>query len=793
MTMRPHLPAKPPSKKPPPSSPGDDAEPLSKLASEKGAAPKKGPSQRPAAAPTPDAAEALADGVVREEEVMLERVLGYLSTYRPSKPPPIADYEADMISLRDQIAVARLEDVPALMQQMERIAGIAARRAENVVEPVDPRSPYFGHVRLDEEGRGIRDVLIGKTTLVDAKAGVRIVDWRHAPVSQIYYKYEEGADYEEVLGEREVQGTVLARRTVTIYDAELRRITAPHAVYVKGKAGWRSLSAKATELAGGQGSAVRPEDMRGVLGLDSGGAAASLQREDRHLPEIAALLDPRQFELISKPNSGLVVIQGGAGSGKTTIGVHRLAYLAYQDKNRFSGDKMLVVVGSPALRAYIGEMLPALGLHGLVVEMFAEWAQTQREKHFAWLDVEVEDSTPSDVTRLKTHPVLLKLLEERAEAFAEDPRTKKDSRGALALWAEILTNYESLKAAFAASPDPEMGENELKRAWRWCADRCPAVVDLDPGDRAERKAAAESEERSEEDNDEELGADQKALGADDRAKLDIEDDALLLRIYQKIRGELRKGKVPLSYEHLFVDEAQDLSPVDLAVLLNTVRAVPQKGKDGLVHRSATLAGDTAQRIHLDSGFKDWQKVLDDLGMSRVEIEPLRIAYRSTKEVLDVARAVLGPLADPTVPHAPRHGAPVELHEFSSQGAAVAFLGDALRPLFSREPNANVAVLARHPEQADAYYDALQLADIPNLRRVRSFEFTFRPGVDVTDVRQVKGLEYDYVILVDVNATTYGKDDESRHLLHIGATRAAHQLWIVTTGDPSPLLPESLRG
>jgi DNA helicase II / ATP-dependent DNA helicase PcrA len=101
-------------------------------------------------------------------------------------------------------------------------------------------------------------------------------------------------------------------------------------------------------------------------------------------------------------------------------------------------------------------------------------------------------------------------------------------------------------------------------------------------------------------------------------------------------------------------------------------------------------------------------------------------------------------------------------------------------------------LARHPEQADNYHQALGMADIPNLRRVKSYEFSFRPGVDITDVRQVKGLEYDYVILVDVNATTYSKDDESRHLLHIGATRAAHQLWVITTGEPSPLLPDWLR-
>ena len=68
------------------------------------------------------------------------------------------------------------------------------------------------------------------------------------------------------------------------------------------------------------------------------------------------------------------------------------------------------------------------------------------------------------------------------------------------------------------------------------------------------------------------------------------------------------------------------------------------------------------------------------------------------------------------------------------------------------------------------------------------DFSFRPGVEVTDIRQVKGLEFDYVILVDVTVSQYPVDDESRHLLHIGATRAAHQLWVVATGVPSPLLP-----
>jgi DNA helicase II / ATP-dependent DNA helicase PcrA len=56
---------------------------------------------------------------------------------------------------------------------------------------------------------------------------------------------------------------------------------------------------------------------------------------------------------------------------------------------------------------------------------------------------------------------------------------------------------------------------------------------------------------------------------------------------------------------------------------------------------------------------------------------------------------------------------------------------------------------------------------------------------------VKGLEFDYVVLVEVNEGSYPAEDESRHLLHIGATRAAHQLWIVTAGKPSVLLPAEL--
>jgi DNA helicase-2/ATP-dependent DNA helicase PcrA len=83
--------------------------------------------------------------------------------------------------------------------------------------------------------------------------------------------------------------------------------------------------------------------------------------------------------------------------------------------------------------------------------------------------------------------------------------------------------------------------------------------------------------------------------------------------------------------------------------------------------------------------------------------------------------------------------------------------------------------------------------VPLLRRVRDQEFAFRPGVEVTEIRQVKGLEFDYVVVCETNANVFGLDDESRHLLHIAATRAAHQLWLLVTSTPSPLLPAQLLG
>lgn len=718
--------------------------------------------------------------IPQEENAALDRVLRHLEEQR-SRMRKAETYDRELVALRDQISEARLEDVPALLAQMERLAGISAQRSELQATLVDPASPYFARLQLretDKLGTREREVLIGRATYIDAPSNVRIVDWRHAPVSQLYYRYQEGDDYEEQFGDREVEGTVLKRRTLTISAGKLLRIGTPQGTHVRtADGGWRVIENREVELRGGQGKATRPGEatVRGQLGVGPGGE----QRLDRHLPEISALLDPRQFELISRPDAGLVVIQGGAGSGKTTIGLHRIAYLNYQAPKKFSGDRVIVVTTTEGLVAYTSEVLPALGVSGVHVTTFGKWAAQMRRTHMPWLaKVPVTEDTPSSVSRLKKHPAVLHLIERRGDQARDNPKLRTDPTAPVAIWSEVLTDLGALREAMAASDAPPIPDNDLKIAWRWCSERCPAVADITPHEPHEDRG--QGGDRDDEEVRGEVGID-GAPTSDDLGQLDAEDEALLLRAWQAARGPLRKGREALQFEHLFVDEAQDFSVAELAVLLEVTTP----------RRSITLAGDVSQRLVLDNSFRSWEQLLRDLGHRGVSVEPLRIAYRSTREVLEVARDVLGPLAAELPSQAPRTGAPVEMFVVPNAGVAVGIVGEALRALELREPRATVAVLARYSEQADIYYEGLKRSEVVNLRRVKAFDFAFRPGVEVTEIRQVKGLEYDYVILVDVNASTYPADDEARHLMHVAATRAAHQLWIVTTGDPSRILPSWL--
>ena len=686
------------------------------------------------------------DDIVLEELAALEKVTAQLAEIPPAKTASQAPIIRELERLRERLLSGdENKDLSALTEQYHNQSAIL-NQLQNAGEAiqVDSASPYFAHLRLKEESR-VRDLYLGRTTCLEK--GVRIVDWRDAPISKIFYSYRQGEDFDEEISGRERQGTVIARRMVRIRNGVLERVQAPEGDYrkdVREATGWRREVLGGPKLAGGESAALRfDSEELGSSRRMGEGRDGEILRADKHLPEITSLIDPTQFDLITRPANGYLVIRGSAGSGKTTVALHRIAYLAFDD-GRIDGPDTLVVVFSRALARYVAHVLPSLGLQGVRIVTYREWVHEERRRCFPHLPAAEREDTPAVVQRLKLHSAMDVALERQVARVSG----AHNGEQAYDDWASVLTQRKLLDDVFTELAPGQFSERDLDRFVEWNRRR------LD-----------------------ELGS---AIAGDDDADagLDPEDDALLLRAWQRRVGKLvGRSRRPLAYRHIVIDEVQDFAPIEVRVLLDSMQ--PES--------SITLAGDTQQHLIEHSGFTSWAGFFKELGLDGAEIETLNVSYRSSRQVMQFAVSLLGDLQEEEEVITTRSGPPVELFRLTDRGACVAFLSDVLRDLMSAEPMASVAVLTPNPIASDVYFEGLLRAELPRLRRIVDGEFPFQAGIEVTEVTQVKGLEFDYVVVLDVDSTNYPDTPAARRALHVAATRAVHQLWMMSVGTPSPLV------
>jgi DNA helicase-2/ATP-dependent DNA helicase PcrA len=617
-----------------------------------------------------------------------------------------------------------------------------------------------------------------------------------------------------------------------------------------GSNNWRLVSQKTPRLESGHGKTLEEIKVTGKSSLNAGektDLSFSGYRVDKHLRQITALVDPQQFEIITHSDYGIILIQGGAGSGKTTVALHRLAYLMTKKPQYFKPKTVLPIVFGHALANYMSRVLPALGVKGVVPQIYHKWISGLRQRILPDLPGNYAENTPMDVIELKRHPLWLKyyleetkkrtlkfrelfevrlakveglnlLLEEwgittglpliprllsllrwSKGEFAIKKMTKHESRRMekklhnvleqsfpeifeaphlliSQIWNDCLVNKELLFETVERLAPGEFSETQLTSSWNWAVRQYQKRIAAGETIESDRVSLVDQVE---------FYGNKKFNFEDDRCSLDEEDDSLLLILYQMLMGPIKSknGKI-LSYSHLMLDEAQDFGPLEFQIL---VSLTPEK------HPSVTLAGDMDQRIMLGRKHETWEESLSYLTLpdgSKPDVtalSPLQIGYRSTDEIMKAAKKVIGEHSVNTTWHSTRQGAPVNVFRFQESGAMVAFLADTLEDLCVREPLASIAVLTRTNEAALKLYEGLQRTDLANMRIIRDQEFSFTPGIDVTDISQTKGLEFDTVIIADADASTYGPDILSRQLLYVGLTRAAHQLWLLHCGNPSKLI------
>lgn len=741
-----------------------------------------------------------------EELDLHERVKIAVKEEALASSPDMGVIQTRLKELRDEAISASERDLPALFQQLYTHHSLAARTFEKKLP--DMRAPYFAHICLEEAGKQ-RDILLGYQTFISTKHRITIIDWRHAALAKVFFNYREGDDYEIELPGRLAEGRLKARRIITFETGELTGIAGPNYSLLRPRGGnWTRLNGDGLpKLAGGAGQAVSAYQF---------GNGAST----RKLPDVSALLDSEQYAILSQEDRGALLILGGAGSGKTTVALHRMALLAYQRPRFYHSKTMRVVVPEQGLVRLTQRLLKGLALEGVGVMTFDHWVSDEGKHILKGLPRRICEWTPSSVIMIKRHAAMMTAVDtyvehlaaslaERAnfllgESLPDLPAILCDS-GEEHLW-NRLTACEHIARRKLASGDlpvrlKDLVEQFLKEAKTRTLDveSARGAIYTDPTlhqvllEKSQgsiknqmildlvRHTKKQFEIPRSDSRDEEMqgtkAVDGGDLEDDDYAgTLDVEDYAVLLYFMLKVHGETgRKGKFLTKLNHLVIDEAQDLATMELKLLGQTL------GDNATV----TVAGDAVQQSDPSVNFQGWDQVLTMLDVAEVEETRLTTNYRCPRPVAELGYKVLGPLAPSTKPASLRDGQDVTISTFPNEGFAMIAISEALSQLLEKEHLATVAIVCENEENAMRFYEGLRSLD--DVRLVTDGEFEFKPGIDVTDVSQVKGLEFDYVIIPDANVANYPDTPVARRSLHIAITRAVHQLWVIAPGKPSELL------
>ena len=503
------------------------------------------------------------------------------------------------------------------------------------------------------------------------------------------------------------------------------------------------------------------------------------RRRVGEMRQIIATITPEQYDVITAGPVPALVIQGGPGTGKTAVGLHRAAWLLYTEPAlRNAG--VLVVGPNRTFIGYIGQVLPALG-ERTVEQRDVDALVSQRHQQVA--------ESPA-IAALKGSgrlaAVLERLLWSRLRPVGEDGVVVTVARAAVTLApAEIAAliasarqtdrSYQAARTRFRTrlaeliaarvaerSRDPLLASTaEIVTAVRKTADYQRLANRLWP--RVTPEKLVESLYRNPVRlrglagdllDDEEIDL-LRGLSAPARTiEMSATDVALLDEARWLIEPDLR------TFGHVVVDEAQNLTPMELRMVVRRAR-----------RQSLTILGDIAQRT-TEAGLSSWENVLAEAGVSTFATRDLLVSYRVPADFLALAAALSGTTAN--VPEGVRRA---PWPAVAVRTAAIADVTARLAAAMARDVG-SVAVVS-----PGRWLGELRTALAP-VGFADAVEGELSAGVNLLDLHVVKGLEFDAVIAVDPEAILAQRPDGGTGALYTALTRSTRALAIVGAGEPS---------
>lgn len=587
-------------------------------------------------------------------------------------------------------------------------------------------SPFFGSVEFLYDGDDMAEIFyIGIGNFAERTGSVPLIyDWR-APVSGLFYDYDKGeASYEAPGGVME--GEILSKWQYKIRSGKM--------IY---------------EFE----SDVKIDDdiLKRELGTNG----------DVQLKNIVSTIQKEQNAIIRNTKDRILVIQGAAGSGKTSVALHRIAYLLYHDRERLKSSNVLILSPNSVFSDYISHILPELGeenIREMSFDLFAykelkdlvvdcEDRYHHIEKRICYMDSEAEarfqwKQSPGFVGAVESFMVL---LEDELMNFKdfEYRGMKKSASEILELFyfkfpeIPLLSRMESVMEYIV-----DEYETLTNRA---IPEEDAVIIRERFMNMYETTDVYEIYNRILEQN----GCQTLPALAKEQRVLAYEDVYPLLYLKYRLCSQ-RKNK---DIRHLVIDEMQDYSYLQYVILQN------------LFSCSMTILGDRAQTV--DDVPQDVLTFLPKIFGKQVRKIEMNKSYRNTLEIAEYASAITDVRG---IKYLERHGKPVEENKILSMQEGLEKVLDMVN--LGVDGYETAAVLTMTEEEAIAAYAYLK-GKRGEISYIDRDSCAFQKGITVTTYYLAKGLEFDQVFLL-------GRDLENpfyKQFKYIAATRALHELYV----------------